>query len=47
MPNNTSKLRKEVKKPRLTLSELASYDDICTDGLVDKVCPRRKALAGR
>ena len=37
MPNNTTKPKKEVKKARLTLSELASYDDICTDGLVDKV----------
>ena len=29
----------ETKKPRLTLAQLASYDDICTDALVDQVSP--------
>ena len=28
------------KKERLTLSQLASYDDILTDALVDHVCER-------
>lgn len=33
-----SKLEKITKKERLTLSQLARYDDILTDTLVDHVC---------
>ena len=28
------------KKGGLTLSQLANYDDLITDALVDRVCPR-------
>ena len=34
MASNNDKARRE----RLTLSQLASYDDILTDALVDHVC---------
>lgn len=31
------------KKERLTLTQLAGYDDILTDALVDHVCPNLSA----
>ena len=33
--------KRDAKKPRLTLSELANYDDVCTDALVDNVSSDR------
>lgn len=40
--SNMPKLERITKKERLTLSQLARYDDILTDTLVDHVCPPLK-----
>ena len=37
MPRSAAQGKENAKRSRLTLSELASYDDICTDALVDNV----------
>lgn len=43
MSRNAAQGKGDAKRPRLTLSELASYDDICTDALVDNVGNRSYA----
>ena len=44
MPRNAADLEEALnKKGGLTLSQLANYDDLITDALVDRVCIRRPA----
>jgi len=50
MPRHAADLEEALKKKGgLTLSQLANYDDLITDALVDRVCissARKRATAG-
>jgi len=44
MPRHAADLEEALKKKGgLTLSQLANYDDLITDALVDRVCILRSA----